>query len=87
MHSQGGTVREKIRGGDWSEGTQKEVHDLVEQFAADFGYDLDEEGQPLDDSAAPSLQTRDAAESAADGEAGAAEEDAAGVREETTAAA
>jgi hypothetical protein len=25
------------------------VHDAVESFAKDFGYDLDEEGQALDD--------------------------------------
>ena len=49
MHSQHGDVREKIAGGDWSDETQKAVHDAVESFAADFGYDLDEEGQPLDD--------------------------------------
>jgi F-type H+-transporting ATPase subunit alpha len=42
-------VREKIAGGDWSDETQKAVHDAVESFAKDFGYDLDEEGQALDD--------------------------------------
>ncbi len=49
MHSEHGDVREKIAGGDWSDETQKAVHDAVESFAKDFGYDLDEEGQPLDD--------------------------------------
>jgi F-type H+-transporting ATPase subunit alpha len=87
MHSQAPSTLEKIRGGDWSDETQEEVRKAVEQFSSDFGYDLDEEGQPMDDSPAPSLETRDAAESAADGDAGAAEEEAAGVREETTAAA
>ena len=53
MHSQHGELREKIAGGDWSEETQKEVHDAVDAFAKDFGYDLDEEGQPLDDDAPP----------------------------------
>jgi F-type H+-transporting ATPase subunit alpha len=48
MHAQHGDVREKIAGGDWSEETQKAVGAAVEQFAQDFGYDLDEEGQPLD---------------------------------------
>ncbi len=55
MHSQLGDVRERIAGGDWSVQTQTAVHDAVETFAADFGYDLDEEGQPLDDEAAPQL--------------------------------
>jgi F-type H+/Na+-transporting ATPase subunit alpha len=84
MHSQGEAVREKIRGGDWSEDTQNELKRLVEEFARDFGYDLDEEGQPLDDEPAPSLETRDAAESAADGDAGAAEEAETGEHAETT---
>ena len=51
MHSQHSDVREKIAGGDWSEDTQKSVKDAVEAFAEDFGYDLDEEGLPLDDDA------------------------------------
>ncbi|HXP37859.1 MAG TPA: F0F1 ATP synthase subunit alpha [Solirubrobacteraceae bacterium] len=51
MHSQHSDVREKIAGGDWSEGTQKAVSDAVSAFAEDFGYDLDEEGLPLDDDA------------------------------------
>jgi F-type H+-transporting ATPase subunit alpha len=51
MHSQHSDVREKIAGGDWSDGTQKAVGDAVSTFAGDFGYDLDEEGLPLDDDA------------------------------------
>ena len=34
MHSQHGELREKIAGGDWSEETQKAVHDAVDAFAA-----------------------------------------------------
>ncbi len=52
MHAQHGDIREKIAGGDWSEETQKAVHDAVEAFAQDFGYDLDEEGQPLEEATA-----------------------------------
>jgi F-type H+-transporting ATPase subunit alpha len=48
-HSQHGELRSKIAGGDWSEEVQKDVHDAVQAFASDFGYDLDEEGQPLED--------------------------------------
>ena len=51
LHSQHPELRAKINGGDWSEETQKEVRDTVEAFARDFGYDLDEEGQPLDEDA------------------------------------
>jgi F-type H+/Na+-transporting ATPase subunit alpha len=48
-HAQHGDLRTRIAGGDWSDETQKGVHDAVESFAADFGYDLDEEGQPLEE--------------------------------------
>ncbi len=39
----------KIAGGDWSDETQLDVEEAVKQFAEDFGYDLDEEGQPIDE--------------------------------------
>src|SRR3981081_296570 len=38
----------KIAAGDWSDETQKDLHGAVESYAQDFGYDLDEEGQPLE---------------------------------------
>jgi F-type H+-transporting ATPase subunit alpha len=49
MHAQHADLLEKIAGGDWSEETQKAVHETLESFARDFGYDLDEEGQPLEE--------------------------------------
>src|SRR5437879_3131835 len=52
MHSMHGELGKKIAGGDWSEETQKAVREAVEAFAADFGYDLDEEGEPLEEAAA-----------------------------------
>jgi len=55
-HSEAGDVRKAIAGGDWSEGTQKQVGELVTRFAEDFGYDLDEEGQPLSDEDAPPVR-------------------------------
>ena len=39
----------KIAGGDWSEETESAVNKAVEQFAEDFGFDLDEEGHPLEE--------------------------------------
>ena len=42
-------VLEKVAAGDWSDETQKAVEEAVSQYAADFGYDLDEEGHPLTD--------------------------------------
>jgi F-type H+-transporting ATPase subunit alpha len=37
----------QIGSGDWSEPTQARVGAAVDQFAKDFGFDLDEEGHPL----------------------------------------
>jgi F-type H+/Na+-transporting ATPase subunit alpha len=65
MHSQHDEVRGKLAGGDWSEETQKGLHDAVESFASDFGYDLDEEGQPLQDDAPPAPSTQTEAHAAA----------------------
>ncbi len=39
---------EKIAGGDWSDETQEGLKKAVAEFADDFGYDLDEEGQAVD---------------------------------------
>jgi F-type H+-transporting ATPase subunit alpha len=41
----------KIAGGDWSEETQNAVDKAVRQYAEDFGFDLDEEGHPLEEGA------------------------------------
>jgi F-type H+/Na+-transporting ATPase subunit alpha len=49
MHSEESDLLEKIRGGDWSDETQEAVRNAVGAFADDFGYDLDEEGQPLEE--------------------------------------
>jgi F-type H+-transporting ATPase subunit alpha len=38
----------KIAGGDWSDEVQAQTESAVERFAEDFGFDLDEEGHPLD---------------------------------------
>jgi F-type H+-transporting ATPase subunit alpha len=40
---------DKIREGDWSDDTQQAVDSAVGRFAQDFGYDLDDEGHPLDE--------------------------------------
>src|SRR6185312_3309761 len=84
LHAQSGDVRAKIAAGDWSDEVQKNVHDAVESFAEDFGYDLDEEGQPLDEDAVPPPPARPARPDADEEGAGEAEESE---REETTAAA
>ena len=49
MHSEHADLLEKISGGDWSDETQEALRNAVADFADDFGYDLDEEGQPLEE--------------------------------------
>jgi F-type H+-transporting ATPase subunit alpha len=49
MRSEQSDALAKIREGDWSDETQEAVRNAVAGFADDFGYDLDEEGQPLED--------------------------------------
>jgi F-type H+/Na+-transporting ATPase subunit alpha len=47
-----GELLEKLAGGDWGDETQGELKDAVDQYASDFGYDLDEEGLALGDAVA-----------------------------------
>jgi len=47
LHAEAPETLKAIGGGDWSDGTQQQLRDSIEQFAGDFGYDLDEEGHPL----------------------------------------
>ena len=49
FHSEQSDLLAKIAGGDWSDETQEALKKGVAEFADDFGYDLDEEGQPLDE--------------------------------------
>jgi F-type H+-transporting ATPase subunit alpha len=51
LHAEQQELRAKIAGGDWSDETQAAVQKAVSAFAVDFGYDLDEEGLPLDQDA------------------------------------
>jgi F-type H+-transporting ATPase subunit alpha len=48
-----------IAEGDWSDSTQSSLEEAIAQFAEDFGYDLDEEGLPLDEDEAPEGRSRD----------------------------
>jgi F-type H+/Na+-transporting ATPase subunit alpha len=44
-------LRSKVADGEWNEQIESELREAVSQYADDFGYDLDEEGQPLKDEA------------------------------------
>ena len=48
LRAEAADLLEKIDGGDWSDETQSRVKEIVAEFADDFGYDLDEEGKPVD---------------------------------------
>src|SRR5579863_8354869 len=60
-HSQHQELRAKIASGDWSDETQAAVKAALDEFGGDFGYDLDEEGDAIDDARAappqPAAQT------------------------------
>ncbi len=60
MRDEHSDLREKIAGGDWKDETQEAVKNAVAEFADEFGYDLDEEGQPSDDAGAPAPAAREA---------------------------
>jgi F-type H+-transporting ATPase subunit alpha len=63
-----------IAGGDWSDGTQSSLEDAVNTFAEDFGYDLDEEGHPLDDDDDPrSSSSRNGSDSDSDSDSDSSE--------------
>jgi len=49
MRAEANDLLEKIGEGDWSDETQDRVREIVAEFADDFGYDLDEEGKPIDE--------------------------------------
>ena len=47
-----------MRDGDWSDETQKALDRVIKEYAEDFGYDLDEEGQPLSEDAEDAATSR-----------------------------
>ena len=50
----------QIAAGEWSDEIQAALDKFVKEFANDFGYDLDEEGQPLDDAGSDRMPEREA---------------------------
>ncbi|MGC9220576.1 MAG: F0F1 ATP synthase subunit alpha [Solirubrobacteraceae bacterium] len=49
VRAQHAEVLAKIADGDWSDDTVAALDAAVKQYSEDFGYDLDEEGHPLDE--------------------------------------
>jgi F-type H+/Na+-transporting ATPase subunit alpha len=48
FHAEHDELMRNIAGGDWEDATVEAVDRGVKEFADDFGYDLDEEGQPIE---------------------------------------
>jgi F-type H+/Na+-transporting ATPase subunit alpha len=82
FRSEHGDLMEKIAGGDWEDSTVDTVDKGVKEFADDFGYDLDEEGQPMEEGESDRVADREGDEGEGEGDEEGEEE-----REEETAAA
>jgi F-type H+-transporting ATPase subunit alpha len=76
FHAEHQELGKRLATGDWDDDLEREVDESVKGFAEDFGYDLDEEGQPLDEpeTADDERVKRDLAAGSGDGAAPAAEE-------------
>jgi len=75
LKAESGDLLEKIKDGDWSDGTQSALKDQISTFADDFGFDLDEEGQATDDGDSDRKSESDD-DAAAEGGGDATEDDA-----------
>ncbi len=85
LRSESRDVLEAIAGGDWSDDTQEKVRAALEQYADDFGYDLDEEGGALEEGESDRVRDRETAASG-DGPSEPADADEAQEREEVATA-
>jgi F-type H+-transporting ATPase subunit alpha len=66
VHSEGGEVLEAVSRGEWSDETQSRLRDIVKEYTDDFGYDLDEEGQPLEEGESDRVATRESRDGGGD---------------------
>jgi F-type H+-transporting ATPase subunit alpha len=80
LHAEAPDLLEKIRGGDWSDEIQESLRKAIGEFADDFGYDLDEEGQPLGEEVGATTREQEGIRAARE-EEGAEQEPEAGDRE------
>jgi F-type H+-transporting ATPase subunit alpha len=61
FHAEQQEMRQKIASGEWTDDIQGGLDKFVKEFADDFGYDLDEEGQPLEGGDSDRITEREAA--------------------------
>jgi F-type H+-transporting ATPase subunit alpha len=52
-HAHHKDLRKRLAAGEWTDEIQDQVREAIGGFAEGFGYDLDEEGQPMSDDAPP----------------------------------
>ncbi len=74
VRSSGEDTLAKIAEGEWGDDVQKELDKIIKQFAEDFGYDLDEEGNPTGEDDEDAATSRGRKES--DGDDGSEDSDA-----------
>jgi len=74
VRAENSDLLEKIAGADWSDETQSAIDEVASDFAEDFGYDLDEDGQPLDEDG-DSSQAKDSSDADSEGKDDEASED------------
>ena len=65
-HAEAAPLLAAIAGGDWSDETESAVNSLIKVYADDFGYDLDEEGQPVESGDSARVEAAGAAASASE---------------------
>jgi F-type H+/Na+-transporting ATPase subunit alpha len=73
---------ETISDGNWDDSTVEAVEQAVSEFADDFGYDLDEEGEPIEEGESDRASRREDEEEGEDEEEPSAEEEGEGEEEE-----
>jgi F-type H+/Na+-transporting ATPase subunit alpha len=66
LRAEASDLLKEIGGGDWSDETQSRLKEIVAEFADDFGYDLDEEGKPIDEEVEVEDRRRDREEEPAE---------------------
>ena len=76
LHAENEDVLKKIGEGDWSDETQESLKRSVAEFADDFGYDLDEEGQALDEDSEETSRKDDGVRSSSENDEDSGDDDA-----------
>jgi F-type H+/Na+-transporting ATPase subunit alpha len=86
LRSEKSELLERIAGGEWEDSTQEDLDAAIKEFADDFGYDLDEDGNPVEEGDSDRVTTRsEASEGDGDGDGERPAAVAAGAQEAATA--